>query len=75
MTVVNLLFRIAEKIFNYLLSKKMSQDIVKFLLEKDDNHKYQSITESNKIHNKLYKEIGKSKTSSEIKIDINSERK
>ena len=74
MAVVNLLFGIAEKIFNILLPKKMSKDIVQFLLEKNDNHKHQSLDQNNKIHNKLYKEIGKSKTSSEIKIDINSER-
>ena len=74
MAVINLLLGIGEQFFNILLSKKMSKDIVKILLNKNNNeiHRQQIINQKNEINNDLINEMeGNHKTTSEIEIHKN----
>ena len=80
MAVFNLLFGIGEQIFNILLSKKMSKDIVRALLNNniDDINNHQRAHHKIKIDNNLFKENeneNNNKTSSNVNMNINLDRK
>ena len=80
-TIINLFFNIGKIIAKYLLEKKMSKDIIRVLLNKENNideiNHSQIQKQQNKKINKLFKNIEKNKISSLelIKSNAKSEEK
>ena len=80
-SIINLFFSIGKIIVQFLLEKKMSKDIIRVLLNKENNideiNHSQIPNQQNKKINKLFKNIEKNKISSLelIKSNVKSEEK